>query len=143
MADSSRLKSLQPFIGKWSTTIAMTEGSKTSTHHATDTYRWALGEQFIFHDVEGTMGGQPVETLEIVSAKGSRNFDLRAYDNSGAIEDYVASLDGRDWHIDGDSLRFRGAFSGDWKTLSGNWERRSGDEWEHWLTVTLEKVSDS
>jgi hypothetical protein len=139
MPDTTRIKELQPFIGTWATTIEMTEDGRTSTHHATDVYRWALGGKFVFHDVKGKMGGQPIETLEVMSVKGSRNFDLRSYDNSGAIQDYTASLDGHDWRIDGDTLRFRGAFSNDWEVLQGKWERRSGAGWRHWLVVKLER----
>jgi hypothetical protein len=142
MPDSTRLQELQPFIGRWATTIEMIEEGETSLHHATDVYRWALGKKFIFHDVRGKMGGQPIETLEIMSVKGPRNFDLRSYDNSGAIEDYTASLDGHDWRIDGAKLRFRGAFSRDWGTLQGTWERRGGDKWHRWLAIKLERSSE-
>jgi len=139
MPDAARIKELKPFIGRWATTIEMTEDGQTSTHHATDVYRWALSEKFIFHDVSGKMGGQPIETLEIMSVKGSKNFDLRSYDNMGAIEDCTASLNGHNWRIDGDALRFRGAFSKDWQVLEGKWERRSGARWQLWLMVKLAK----
>jgi hypothetical protein len=142
MPDAARIKELQPFIGRWATTIEMTDDGQTSTHHATDVYRWALGEKFVFHDVKGKMGGQPIETLEVMSVKGSRNFDLRSYDNSGAIQDYTASLDGHDWYIDGDALRFRGAFSKDWRVLEGEWEKHENDEWVRWLRIKLEKSSE-
>ena len=139
MPDTPRIKELRPFIGTWATTIEMTEDGQTTTHRATDTYRWALGDKFIFHDVKGNMGGQPIETLEVMSVKGPRNFALRSYDNSGAVQEYTASLDGHDWLIDGDTLRFRGTFSTDWRVLEGKWEKRSDARWQHWLVVRLQK----
>ena len=39
MPHKTRIKKLEPFIGRWSITIEMTEGGQTSTHHATDVYR--------------------------------------------------------------------------------------------------------
>ena len=143
MSDTADLRDLEPLVGVWKTTIEMLdEAGKSTTHHATDTYRWALGKKFIFHDVDGMMAGQKVETLEIISPGPRGAFACRSYDNSGSVDDFKARLTRNRWTIKGKTLKFDGRLSRDRQTLSGEWKQKCGDVWQVWLKIILRKTEE-
>ena len=137
---NASISALEPLIGFWKTTIEMTdETGAVTTHHATDTYRRGLGGRFVLHDVAGEMAGQKLETLEILSPGKRGAFDCRSYDNTGAVADYTARIDGDRWSIRSDSLKFDGGFSEGGRVLSGVWKQKRGGKWHLWLSITLRK----
>lgn len=136
---------LDVLAGVWRTRIAVLDETENEIEHfaAIDTYRWMPGRHFLLHDVDAVMAGQQVKSLEIIGAdKASGQYTTRNYDNSGAISDYVAALEARNWSIDGKTERFRGSLSADLRSLSGRWERREGDTWLPWMNVTLTRQDE-
>jgi hypothetical protein len=140
VSEPGKIAALRPLIGKWATTIELLDKDGALTvHYATDTYRWALGKQFVFHDVAGTMAGLKLQTLEIIGPAKRGRYACRSYDNSGLSVDFIARLKGTKWSIRGKSMKFDGAFSHDGNVLAGMWKQKRRGKWYEWMTVTLEK----
>jgi hypothetical protein len=137
--DRDRLNIL---IGTWDTTITLLnpDGSEGEKSPVTDAYEWSPNGHFLYHDVDATMGGKRMQSLEIIAPREDGRYQTRSYDADGSINDFTAALDGRAWTIDGEVQRFRGTFSEDGQTLTGGWEQRGDDGgWSPLMTVVLKK----
>ena len=55
---------------------------------------------------------------------------------------FTACLNGRAWLVDGEKVRFRGAFVVAGSVLAGTWEQRRGrGKWSPWMDIELRKVT--
>jgi hypothetical protein len=137
----SKMESLNPLVGRWSTTITMLHPAevKDEVYHAVDTYRWLPGGRILVHEVEAKMGKASVTSLEIYSARDdgvvSRNFD-----SGGEVSDYRARMADGVWRVEGDSERFTSTSIAP-DAIEGLWELKEDGEWVDWMTVRLDRVS--
>ncbi len=138
---ANRMSRFEVFIGTWNTTgeVLETEAGPAGTLSATDTYRWLPGRHFIVHDVDARFGSQPTRSMEVMGfdALKQQHF-ARSFDDQGATELFVLSLDGRRWSIAGKTVRFHGSFDARKNRLSGLWElkgRKAG--WQPWIRLEL------
>ena len=139
MADKSPL---DIFIGTWSTTgrFVSPKRGEPETMTAIDAYEWLPGGAHILHQAEAHMGaGAANFTNEIMGFDPDGQLATTAYNGDGSVSHYTARLDDRRWEIDGDTERFRGAFSPDGQKLVGRWELRNGQSWHPWLDIELVK----
>lgn len=137
-----RISKLEVLIGTWETTITLlgADGSEGAASKATDIYRWSPNNKFVLHDVDAEMPGQHVQSMEIIALDpNSAGYNTRSYEPDGTFADYHADLVGRSWNITGETLRFRGEFSGDGKVLSGQWDQKSKGSWQAIMHVSLRK----
>ncbi len=68
-------------------------------------------------------------------------FVTRSYDGQGTSDGFTAYMAGQAWSIDGERVRFRGAFNADGSFLAGTWERRGGEvRWSPRMDIDLRKV---
>ena len=136
---------LQIFVGTWRTEgeIVTDPAAPTARLQATDTYEWLAGEYFLLHRVDGRMGDDVVQALEVIGYDADRGaYFTHAFDNQGNAVAYEASLRGPAWSIAGPSERFTGIFSEDGTRLTGTWERFvEGAGWTHWMTMSLTKTA--
>jgi hypothetical protein len=138
-------RALEVFVGTWQTEGVITAGPSgpVSRLQAVDTYEWLPGGFFLLHRVDGHMGDEPVQALEVIGYDASRErYVTWSFDHQGATGTYQALLRDGAWTIYGESERFSGAFSDDRLTLTGTWEQSSdGATWVPWMTITLRKVT--
>lgn len=139
MAETSPL---DVFIGTWSTTgrfVSPLPG-EPETMTATDSYEWLPGNAHILHKAEAHMGDDgPSFTNEIMGYAADGALEATAYGGDGSVAHYIARLEDLGWEIDGETERFRGAFSADGQKLTGRWELRDNGDWRPWLDIELVK----
>lgn len=142
---SAKLDALNIFVGKWITrgTVHAAGGKPSSEMRAVDAYEWLPGQFFMLHRVDANMDGMVAHSIEVMGYDVKRGcYVTRSYDDQGLSAEFRARLDGHSWEIDGDTMRFRGAFSDGGATLSGTWEQTGdGGKWSPWIDIELRKVS--
>jgi hypothetical protein len=134
---------LDVFVGRWHTRGEILAGgaNAAATLEAIDTYEWLPGGFFLLHHVDGRMGGEVVQALEIIGYDASRpGYFTHAFDSQGRFSSYESELRDGALTIRGRTERFSGQFSPDGGTLTGSWERSDdGGRWSPWMKVTLKK----
>jgi len=134
---------LDIFVGTWHTVGEILSGDEGPPRvlRAIDTYEWGAGGHFLVHHVDGDMGGHPVQALEVIGWDPDRgDYFSHAYDNTGSVASYRASLTELRWQILGAQERFDGQFSEDRHILRGQWERLVDGCWTAWMTISLTRV---
>ena len=141
---ANRMSRFEIFIGTWNTTgeVLETEGAPATTLSATDTYRWLPGRQFIVHDVDARFGETVTRSMEVMGYdKQAKSYFARSYDDQGVTERFEVNLRGRNWSIDGASVRFRGKFDSDGNRLVGLWEMKGkSSQWKPWIELVLTRA---
>ena len=138
----ARRRRLDILVGVWDTTITPigVDGSPGQPSQAIDAYAWSANGLFLQHDVDATMDGQRVRSMEILAVEpDTGRYITRSYDADGSLNDFVAELDGHVWRLIGAQQRFSGAFSPDGQQLSGQWEQRGDAGWAPLMRVALRK----
>ena len=134
---------LNIFVGTWHTVgeILGGEAGEPMALRATDTYEWLPGGYFLIHHVDGTVDGQPVQTLEVIGHDPERgDYFSQSYDNAGSVASYRARLEGGRWQIIGEHERFDGEFAEGGRVLRGQWEQLVGGRWVGWMRLSLTRV---
>lgn len=129
------------FIGTWNTSGEVLETAAGSAGHlvATDTYRWLPGRHFIVHEVDARFDGKPARSMEVIGfdAANKRHF-AHSYDDQGATDAFVKTLQGRKYAIEGRTVRFTGAFDAKGDRLQGLRELKAGKaRWQPWIRLQL------
>ena len=133
------------FVGKWITqgTIRATEDSAASEMRAIDQYEWLPGSFFMLHRVDAQIAGSVSQSIEVIGYDPEQDcYVTRSYDDQGTSEGFTARLKGQAWLIDGEKVRFKGAFNADGSVLADTWEQRSGKgRWRPWMDIELRKFT--
>ena len=134
---------LRLLAGTWRTEghlVGAPPGRK-ATLAAVDRYEWVPGVNLLAHYVAGHLGRASVASFEVWSYDPRRRlYAGTSFDANGAPSSFRARLRGGEWLVNGETERFRGAFSRDGLTLEGTWARKHGRAWKPWLAITLRKV---
>ena len=137
------MKTLAPFVGTWNTRgrIKAEHEAAEQLLVATDIYEWLPGKCFLLHRVDARLGDQIVRSIEIIGwdADADELFST-SYDDKGTTSRFRCQLDGHDWKIDGNGIRFRGSFDDSWARLEGTWEMAVDDAWSPWMDVQLARA---
>ncbi len=141
---SEHHRRLNVLAGAWRTTITQltADGSESDRTTASDVYSWMPSGQFLVHEVDAIMGGQRVQSTEIIGVDtAAGGFFSRSYDPDGSTHDFTSMIDGINYTINGKAQRFAGHFSEDGQSLKGEWEQLVGDEWTPFVRIELAKCS--
>ena len=142
---TAKHRALGVLAGKWITqgTIRATEHAASSEMRAIDRYEWLPGGFFMLHKVDALIGGTVSQSIEVIGYDAKQAcYVRRSYDNQGASDGFTARLKGRAWSIDGEKVRFRGAFDAGGSVLAGTWDQRSSEgRWSPWMEIELRKVA--
>jgi hypothetical protein len=134
---------LDVFVGRWHTRgeILTDPSGAPAPLEAIDTYEWLPGGFFLLHHVDGRMGADVIQALEIIGYDSSRgSYFTQAFDSQGKVGSYEADLRDGGWAMRGATERFSGTFSADGLTLTGSWERSAdGATWSPWMKIVLRK----
>lgn len=139
---AARRRQLEILIGVWDTAITPIgkDGAPGVPSQATDAYQWTANGLFVQHDVDASMDGQRLLSMEVLAVEPETGrYVTRSYDADGSMSDFVAELDGRKWRLIGTEQRFSGAFSADGRQLDGEWEQRGDADWKPVMRVALRK----
>jgi hypothetical protein len=138
----ARRRQLDILVGIWDTTITpiAADGSPGQSSQATDTYAWSANGLFLQHDVDATMDGQRILSMEILAVEpDTGRYTTRSYDADGSMNDFLAEREGNAWRLTGKQQRFAGTFSTDGLELAGEWEQRGATGWTPLMRVVLRK----
>ena len=142
---TAKHRALDVLAGKWITqgTIRATGDASLSKMRAIDQYEWLPGGFFMLHKVDALIAGAVSQSIEVIGYDAAQAcFVTRSYDDQGTSDVFTARLKGRAWSIDGEKVRFRGAFEADGSVLAGIWEQRSSQRrWSPWMDIKLRKVT--
>lgn len=142
---NSKHRALSVFAGKWITqgTIRATEDAASAEMRAIDRYEWLPGGFFLLHKVDALIGRTVSQSIEVIGYDAQQAcYVTRSYDDQGTTDGFTARLKGRAWSIDGERVRFRGAFDAGGSLLGGTWEQRSAEgQWTPWMDIELRKVT--
>jgi hypothetical protein len=132
---SPDLKSLDRLVGTWK----VAGGAQGQV-----TYEWMEGGFFLLQDVELEQYGQRTKGIEIIGhehpfgAEPSQDIKSRFYDSMGNTLDYVYELDGETLTIwggeKGSPAYYKGRFSDDGNTMTGEWVYPGGGGYESTMT---------
>ena len=134
---SAQMKALDRLVGTWEVT-----GGAVGTV----SYEWMRGGFFLLQRVDLMQNGQRITGLEVIGhlynpfadASPSEEIASRFYDDQGNTLDYVYELEGDTLTIwageKGSPAYFRGVFSGDGNTMSGQWFYPDGGGYDSTMT---------
>ena len=97
----------------------------------------------MLHKVDARIAGSVSQSIEVIGYDAEQAcYVTRSYDDQGTSDGFTAHLAGKAWSIDGEKVRFRGAFNADGSLLAGTWEQRSGQvRWRPLMDIELRKVT--
>ncbi len=125
------LRKLDVLVGTWDTVGELLPDRTPFT--AEDRYEWFPGGHFLVHHVDADMG-ERVHALEVFRAEGP-SVVAESYDSAGGHTISRVTLVGDELRIVAEAERFTGRIEND--QVTGEWERRDGDSWVRWMTVSL------
>ena len=137
---------LGALVGTWRTE-GIVLGDDGSTEIArvqgTDAYEW-LGAHFLIHRIDVTMGGEPVQGLEIIGPyeADTGGFPTRAYDNHGNVQTSMATVAGDGvWTFGADGAKATLRVAADGRDAHADWVRSddNGASWRPWMRLDLTK----
>jgi hypothetical protein len=143
VSTTSTFGALECFVGVWNTQgrIMPTQDAAEQLLVATDTYEWLPGKRFMLHRVDARLGTEVSRSIEVIGWNGNvGELFSTSYDDKGLTSHFHCKLEGQEWIIDGDGIRFRGSFNHDHKRLSGTWEKLANSKWESWMDIELTKA---
>jgi hypothetical protein len=143
-------RQLDVLIGTWRTegVILGDDGStEVGRVEGTDAYEW-LGGHFVIHRIDVSMGGEPVQGLEVIGPYDTEagGFPTRAYDNQGGVQTSLATVEeDRVLEFGADGARATLRVSEDSRTAHADWVRSDdgGETWVPWMRLDLTKQPGS
>ena len=142
---TAKHRALSVFAGKWITQgcIRATDEAASVEMRAIDRYEWLPGSFFMLHKVDALIGTTVAQSTEVIGYDAQQAcYVTRSYDDQGTSDGFTAQLKGRAWSIDGEKVRFRGAFDASGSVLAGTWEQRNAQiGWSLWMDIELRKVT--
>lgn len=64
------IASFAPLLGSWDARFEVVSGPDRVSGEAVDAYRWLTGEKVLLHTTRGTLGGRPIEAVELFREDG-------------------------------------------------------------------------
>ena len=142
---TAKHRALSVLAGKWITqgTIRATDDAASAKMRAIDQYEWLRGGFFMLHKVDALIGSTVSQSIEVIGYDAQQAcYVTHSYDDQGKSDGFTARLKGRAWSIDGEKVRFRGAFNADGSILAGTWEQSTDKKrWIPWMDIELMKVT--
>lgn len=139
---NSDLKSLDRLVGTWN----VFDPSRAEGVHGKVTYEWMDGGFFLMQHVDLEHDGQPIKGIEIIGhvqlfgAEPSEVIKSRYYGTTGETLDYVYEMEGDTLTIwggeKGSPAYYKGNFSDDGNTATGEWVYPGGGGYQSKMTRT-------
>lgn len=125
-------------IGSW-----LTEGKIISTEEeikGTDSYEFILDGHYILHKADVVMGKAKSETIELIQLGVSSDMVMMSYYNThGESGSMRGQINGNEFKIEGNRLRFTGHISANNMRIEGLWQRYVNSQWIDFLEMRFSK----
>lgn len=138
------LKRLDAFVGTWKTKgeIKTTDNNPAIPIEGTDTYEWLPGGNFLIHRVDVRMGGEQIDSIEIIGYDPSTGkYPMHYFGHQGSTGVMHAIVEGNTWTFTGETERFTGSFNESGDVITGKWEQVDESGWVHWMDIKLTKAT--
>ncbi|GAA0879093.1 hypothetical protein GCM10009119_20610 [Algoriphagus jejuensis] len=114
------------------------------TLSGTDSYELILDGNYILHRADVLMGNEKSETFEIIGIpKSSTKTEMRYFNSSGESGVMTGQIEGNDFLIGGDGIKFVGEINDANTEVVGKWFRQSEEStWSEFIKLRLEKQND-
>lgn len=136
------LKSLRPFLGEWKTQglIEKTPIGPAGKFTGSDSYFLVGHLDFVFHSVDVKMAKKKIKRTEVFAydPKKERSV-MHAFENGKVQGLQYGVFKGREWHVDGKGMRFRGEFNRTFNQLVGEWQYKDNSGWKLWISFMITK----
>lgn len=130
-------------IGKWNSEgrILTNKNDSESKITGTDSYEFILNGNFILHKADVLMGNVRSKTFEIIALENSNEKVKMQYFNSDGENGIMFGfLNGNDFRIESENLKFKGTISNNNSLITGIWQQFSEDHnWLDFLEMKLSK----
>ncbi|WP_026968756.1 DUF1579 family protein [Algoriphagus terrigena] len=133
--------SFRRLLGVWKTSGQILSGDSTLSLAGTDSYELILNGNYILHKAAVMMGDEKSETFEIVGLDGSSEKAAMNYFNAnGESGTMTGQIEGDDFLINGDGLKFSGKINEANTAVIGKWLQQAEDNsWVEFIDLKLEK----
>ena len=129
-------------VGTWQTSGKVFQTNSTEIElKGTDRYELILNGHCILHKADVQIGSSRSETIEIIRLDGKDpKSEMRFYDSSGDSGVMTGIMNGNEFSIEGDGLRFQGKFDNGDTLITGTWFKisESGD-WKPFIDLELKR----
>jgi hypothetical protein len=128
-------------IGECRTSGSIYAGKDTLTLSGTDSYKFVLGNHYILHQADVSLGDHTSKTLELIKLDDIAHRATMHYFNSqGEDGQMLSTFFDNTLIINGTGLRFEGEMNREDTRLRGTWFKQSGDDrWIAYIDLVLEK----
>ncbi len=141
---SSELKKLDVFIGKWINKGYTVESPSSPSLDilTSDVYEWMPGGFFVLHTAYGCIGSMDVGGTEILGFDQERGvYFSRFYDSRGGIHEAELTVDGDAWTWRGHGTGCTAIFTEDGKVQTAHHVMQTEDgQWVSSMEVVLTKI---
>lgn len=133
--------SFKRLIGIWKTKGIILSDRSNLKLEGTDTYELMLDGNYILHKADVLMGNEKSETFEIIELDNSPDKAKMQYFNSkGESGVMSSSLNGANFNIDGNRIKFRGTITDENAEIIGNWYLQTeANDWKEFIELKLTK----
>ena len=133
--------SFSRLLGVWKTEGVASTGKGNLKVEGTDTYELILDGHYILHKANVMMGDEKSETIEIIGLDNSVDKAKMQYFNAkGESGVMTSSLQGADFNIDGDRIKFRGTITHENTEVTGKWYLQTeANDWKDFIELRLTK----
>jgi len=133
--------SFRRLLGVWKTSGQILSGDSALSLTGTDSYELILGGNYILHKAAVFMGDEKSETFEIIELDGSsKNAEMNYFNSRGESGTMTGQIEGDDFLIKGDRLKFVGKINEANTAIAGKWFQQSKENsWNEFIELRLEK----
>ena len=141
----AHLRPLIPIIGRWRTsgTVLDEEGHTTDHIVGTDTYTWLPGGHWIVHEVDVTVGDQPIRALELIGGRDgpTGGWQMHAFDTADSPGRMVLTVaEPGLLLLQGDGVRSWFRPEAGPTHMTTRWEREVDGDWVAWMDMRFDRA---
>lgn len=128
-------------IGTWETSGQVHAANGTVNLSGLDSYEFILGGNYILHKADVMIGNEKSETFEIISLnKKTGDAQMQYFNSKGESGVMTSEINGNEFQIIGDGIKFMGAINSENTELTGQWLiQKENKNWTEFIILKLEK----
>jgi hypothetical protein len=139
------LQPLVPIIGRWRSSGSVLDGDGAVTDRilGTDTYTWLPGGHWVVHEVDVTVGGQPVRALELIGGRddATGGWQMHAFDTADSPGRMVLTVaEPGVLLLKGDGIRSWFRPEAGPTHMTTLWEREVDGDWVPWMDMRFDRI---
>jgi hypothetical protein len=142
------IERLEPFIGAWNVHASFPRVPGSPEVDGQAHFEWTLDRRFLVQ--RSTVDHPDAPDFYAIVAPSGDGYTQHYFDSRGVVRLYSMTFDGTTWTMLRDSedfspldfaQRFSATFGDDARTISGAWEIREHEDWQHDFDVTYTRIA--